>query len=68
MYRTELEFRSAGERAGAALLRERSPARVTDPPFRPIAHLGQPGSRAGLCGAEILGIPAFGTFDPPAAI
>ena len=48
---------------GEALLPTRRPERVSEPPFRPIAHIGPPGSRHGLCGAEILGIRAFGEFD-----
>jgi hypothetical protein len=48
---------------GEALLPTRRPQRVSETPFRPIAHIGPPGSRHGLCGAEILGIRAFGEFD-----
>jgi len=36
----------------------------TNAPFRPIAHIGRrENRRRGLCGAEILGIRAFGEFD-----
>lgn len=47
----------------AALLGARQTEPVSEPPFRPIGHIGKAGSRVGLCGAEILGIPAFGEYD-----
>ena len=48
---------------GEALLPTRRPERVSEPPFRPIGHIGNAETRRALCGAEILGIRAFGEFD-----
>ena len=39
---------------------------VDEPPFVPIAHIapvGEDGQRRALCGAELLGIHAFGEYE-----
>lgn len=46
-----------------SVLTEPATREMDEPPFRPIAHIGTPGSRVGLCGAPLLGIKAFGEFD-----
>jgi hypothetical protein len=40
--------------------------RADEPPFLPIAHIAplrKDGTRAALCGAELLGIHAFGDYE-----
>ncbi len=35
----------------------------SETPMRPIGHCGGPVERIALCGAPIVGIPAFGDYD-----
>ena len=46
-----------------SVLTEPTSRETDEPPSRPIAHVGRWGTQVALCGAEILGIHAFGEYD-----